>query len=170
MSASYKGTFDLSQGQLTLPARITDQTRIVTTRSHITDLVKRDLTSVPNSTLMQAGGAGYKFLTIIDGKADAYIYPRDGTKRWDTCAPEALLRALDGTMTDIFGNEYSYAKNELNIFENCFGLLASSSKDNGHLLSHISEELRQQVNSDYNKLKVKKMAEAIENNISPKLE
>jgi 3'(2'), 5'-bisphosphate nucleotidase len=153
-----KGTFDLNNGRVSLPPRTGDLTRIVTTRSHMTDIVRRDLTSIPNSTMIQAGGAGYKFLTILDGKADVYVYPRDGTKRWDTCAPEALLRALNGTMVDIFGNEYSYATNQLNIFENCYGLLASSSLDNSHLLSHLSAELKSQVLEDAEKLKAKKEA------------
>jgi 3'-phosphoadenosine 5'-phosphosulfate (PAPS) 3'-phosphatase len=52
-------------------------------------IILRDLTSIPNSKLIKAGGAGYKFLTILDGLADVYVYPVDGTKRWDTCAPEA---------------------------------------------------------------------------------
>ncbi len=150
----------MSNGRVSVPARANDGvTRIVTTRSHMTDIVRRDLTSIPNSTLIQAGGAGYKFLAILDGKADVYLYPRNGTKRWDTCGPEALLRAVDGTMTDIFGNEYSYATNEMNIFENCYGLIASSRLHNSELLSHISAELKSQVLEDVEKLKARKEAE-----------
>lgn len=153
------GTFDLNLGKVSMPPKVDGLTRIVTTRSHITDIVKRDLTSIPNSTLTHAGGAGYKFLAILDGKADVYLYPRDGTKRWDTCAPEALIRALDGTMVDILGNEYDYSQNELNIFENCYGLLGSSSKDNSEILKHLSEELKNQVLQSAEKLKARKVAE-----------
>jgi 3'(2'), 5'-bisphosphate nucleotidase len=154
------GAFDLNQGQISVPKGLDNSsTRIVTTRSHITDLIKRDLSAIPNSTLLHKGGAGYKFLTVIDGNADYYIYPRDGTKRWDTCAPEAIMRSLNGTMTDIFGNDYSYAKNELNVFENCYGLIASVHKDNSGVLPFISEELKQQVNQEVEKLMAKKKTE-----------
>lgn len=30
-------------------------------------------------------------LQILDGVADAYVFPSKGTKKWDTCAPEACL-------------------------------------------------------------------------------
>ena len=33
---------------------------------------------------------------MLDGRVDAWIFPVSGTKRWDTCAGEALLRAHGG--------------------------------------------------------------------------
>lgn len=50
-------------------------------------------------------------LYILEGKAHAYVYPSSGCKRWDTAAPEAVLRAAGGILTDKFGNKYSYSKN-----------------------------------------------------------
>lgn len=49
-------------------------------------------------------------LYLLEGKAHAYIYPSPGCKRWDTAAPEAVLRAAGGALTDRFGNKYSYNK------------------------------------------------------------
>lgn len=49
-------------------------------------------------------------LYILEGKAHAYIYPSSGCKRWDTAAPEAVLRAAGGVLTDKFGKKYSYNK------------------------------------------------------------
>ena len=57
------GAFDSTRGKLSLPVRAPEDPRIrriVTTRSHITDIIKRDLTSIPNSKLIHAGGAGFK--------------------------------------------------------------------------------------------------------------
>ena len=57
------GAFDSSRGQITLPVRQPEDPkvrRIVTTRSHITDIIKRDLTSIPNTKLIHSGGAGFK--------------------------------------------------------------------------------------------------------------
>ena len=142
------GAFDSLQGKLSAPQRVSDSMRrIVTTRSHMTGIIKRDLTSIPNSQLLQCGGAGYKVLTVIDGLADCYIYPRDGTKRWDTCAPEAILRSLGGKLTDVFGKDYDYARNELNVVENCHGLVASIHGDAEHsvYLNQLSDELKRNV-------------------------
>jgi len=44
----------------------------------------------------------------MEGIADAYIFPSIGCKKWDTCAPEAVLCAAGGQLTDIFGNKIKY--------------------------------------------------------------
>lgn len=154
-----KGVFDLEKGKLSVPPKPDpNATTIVTTRSHMTDLVRKDLGNFPNSKTLHCGGAGYKVLCVIDGKADCYLYPRDGTKRWDTCAPEALLRSLGGTITDIFNNEYSYLKNEQTLVENCYGIIASLNKENSFYTSKLSEEL---------KSNVKQAAKLLESKLKP---
>ncbi len=44
------------------------------------------------------------------GKADAYLFASSGTKKWDTCAPEAIVRAHGGMFTDVYGNPFTYFK------------------------------------------------------------
>ena len=128
--------------------------RIVTTRSHVTDILRRDLNNIPNSEIVHAGGAGYKVLYVIEGNADCYIYPRNGTKRWDTCAPEAILRSLNGQLTDVFGNEYNYSNhnvNDINTIENTYGLLATCEPSTSYYLSCLSDELKEQVRKEADK-------------------
>lgn len=146
----------MKSGPLVIPKNPGGKTRIVTTRSHIDNLIKRDLTSIPNSELIHAGGAGYKVLTVIDGTSDCYLYPKDGTKRWDTCAPEALIRCMNGTMTDIFGNEYSYQIKENDVVENCYGVVFSLNESNSEYVKYLSDELKDKVRTDAEKLKAKK--------------
>jgi 3'(2'), 5'-bisphosphate nucleotidase len=149
------GAFDMKNELVTelkpTPKADSEVKRIVTTRSHLTDTIKRDLGSIPNSTLVHYGGAGYKCLSVIDQDTDCYIYPRAGTKRWDTCGPEAIVRALNGTLTDIYGNDYSYLKNESTSVENYYGLIASLKADNKPYLSYISEDLKELVKKDSEK-------------------
>ena len=45
---------------------------------------------------------------VLEGDADAYVFPSLGTKKWDTCAPEAVLLALGGKLTTPQGNLYNY--------------------------------------------------------------
>ena len=47
-------------------------------------------------------------LLILEGKAHAYVFATPGTKKWDTCGPEAVLHAQGGHMTDMLGNEFQY--------------------------------------------------------------
>jgi len=45
---------------------------------------------------------------LLDKQADVYVMASRGTKKWDTCAPEALLRAAGGYLTDLHGTPYQY--------------------------------------------------------------
>lgn len=47
-------------------------------------------------------------LYLIEGKAHAYLFANPGCKKWDTCAPEAILRAVGGCLTDVRGEVMSY--------------------------------------------------------------
>ena len=46
-------------------------------------------------------------LRVIEGDAHAYVFASPGTKKWDTCAPEAVLVAMGGALT---GLSHSHAK------------------------------------------------------------
>ena len=43
-----------------------------------------------------------KVLRVIEGDAHAYVFASPGTKKWDTCAPEAILVAMGGRLTGKF--------------------------------------------------------------------
>jgi fructose-1,6-bisphosphatase/inositol monophosphatase family enzyme len=45
-----------------------------------------------------------------------YFYEKSGTKRWDTCAGEALLKSIGGYLTDLNGNSYEYKCTFINYF------------------------------------------------------
>jgi len=83
---------------------------ITTTRSHGTGIVSEAVDSCKPTSVLRVGGAGNKVLQLIDGKAHAYVFASHGCKKWDTCAPEAVLAAMGGTLTDIHGNNLSYHK------------------------------------------------------------
>ena len=36
-------------------------------------------------------------MLVLEGIADVYVFPKEGCKLWDTCAPHALLLAAGGT-------------------------------------------------------------------------
>uniref|UniRef100_A0A0G4IAH1 3'(2'),5'-bisphosphate nucleotidase 1 n=1 Tax=Chromera velia CCMP2878 TaxID=1169474 RepID=A0A0G4IAH1_9ALVE len=119
----------------------------VTTRSRSTTALERALDKLSATRIVRAGGAGNKFWDVAVGAADVYVFPRGGTKRWDACAGEAILRAVGGVVSDVFGRPYRYylpsplgaavesseeASAELEGAEgiqNSFGLLASCGRE-----------------------------------------
>ncbi len=55
-----------------------------------------------------AGGAGYKSALIIKGEADVFAYCESFTKKWDSCAGEAIIKSLNGYFIDGNSNNLSY--------------------------------------------------------------
>ncbi|XP_067619137.1 3'(2'),5'-bisphosphate nucleotidase 1 [Eurosta solidaginis] len=96
---------------------------VTTTRSHSTPLVQQALDALSPTEVIKVGGAGYKVIQLLEGKAHAYIFASPGCKRWDTCAPEAVLEAYGGTLTDLAGVHYSYSSDVE--YKNRMGVLAT---------------------------------------------
>ncbi|EDW15544.1 inositol polyphosphate 1-phosphatase [Drosophila mojavensis] len=53
-----------------------------------------------NYELAFSAGAGHKALKVICNEADIYLLSKGSTFRWDTCGPQAILRALGGDVLD----------------------------------------------------------------------
>ena len=49
------------------------------------------------------GGCSHKTMLVVEGGVDAYMFLNPGTKKWDTCAGDAIIRAAGGLMTNING-------------------------------------------------------------------
>ncbi|XP_064622077.1 3'(2'),5'-bisphosphate nucleotidase 1-like isoform X2 [Lineus longissimus] len=97
------GSFGYTPGQ---PPK--DQKIIATTRSHSTPEVVDAYTACSPTEVIKVGGAGHKVLLLLEGVAHAYVFGSPGCKKWDTCAPEAVLHAVGGRLTDVHGNLYKY--------------------------------------------------------------
>ncbi|XP_072460734.1 Golgi-resident adenosine 3',5'-bisphosphate 3'-phosphatase [Notamacropus eugenii] len=92
------------------------------------------------TTIITAGGAGYKVLSLLDvpdenqEEADIYIHVTY-IKKWDICAGNALLKALGGHMTTLSGEEISYTGSD----GNEGGLLASINMNHQALVKKLPE-------------------------------
>ncbi|XP_006012858.1 inositol monophosphatase 3 [Latimeria chalumnae] len=89
--------------------------RIIVSRSHAGKVKSVAQQAFGNNTvIIQAGGAGYKVLSLLDTpdvkqeQADVYIHVTF-IKKWDICAGNALLSALGGHMTTLKGEEIDYS-------------------------------------------------------------
>ncbi|XP_052827395.1 3'(2'),5'-bisphosphate nucleotidase 1 isoform X2 [Octopus bimaculoides] len=84
---------------------------ITTTRSHSDPKVTAAVNACKPTEVIKVGGAGHKVLLVCEGTAHAYVFASKGCKKWDTCGPEAVLRALGGNLTDLHGNPIQYQLN-----------------------------------------------------------
>jgi 3'(2'), 5'-bisphosphate nucleotidase len=84
-------------------------------------------------------------LQLLEGKATAYVFASKGCKKWDTCAPEAILRAAGGNLTDILGRPYKYGSDAP--WPNLSGVLAAANPQLHEALAalipeHVKEKLK----------------------------
>ncbi|XP_063231609.1 3'(2'),5'-bisphosphate nucleotidase 1 [Bacillus rossius redtenbacheri] len=115
---------------------------VTTTRSHSNQVVEAALQALRPDEIIRVGGAGHKVMLLMEGKAHAYVFASRGCKRWDTCAPEAVLEALGGRLTDLHGRRYSYGKDTPR--ENTGGVLATGKgQDHDWYLRTLPETIRQ---------------------------
>ncbi|CAH2045274.1 unnamed protein product, partial [Iphiclides podalirius] len=134
------GLQDTGVGGFT-PAPPPDALVITTTRSHSNPLVEKALQVMNANQILRVGGAGYKVLQLLEGVASVYVFASSGCKKWDTCAPEAILSAAGGKLTDVLGNFYKYGASESR--PNKTGVLAAVNNDlHSYALSKIPQELK----------------------------
>jgi 3'(2'), 5'-bisphosphate nucleotidase len=87
-----------------------DKRIITTTTSHSNPRVEAVVNSMKADEVLRVGGAGHKAILLMEGRAHAYVFASRGCKKWDTCAPEAVLTAIGGKLTDMNGEHYVYSK------------------------------------------------------------
>jgi len=129
-----------------------DKRIITTTRSHGTGLVQDALDILAPDQVLKVGGAGHKVLLLMEGQATAYVFPSPGCKKWDTCAPEAILHAMGGKLTDIHGTLYQYDRDVQH--QNMEGVLATArSEDHQWYVDKLPQTLKEQVKHSLKKKK-----------------
>jgi len=123
---------------------------VTTTRSHGTGLVADSLEILKPDSVLKVGGAGHKVMLLMEGEAHAYVFPSPGCKKWDTCAPEAILHAMGGKLTDMKGNTYEYhAEVE---HRNSEGVLATAlASDHQWYVDKIPDEIKEMVRDSLKK-------------------
>lgn len=117
---------------------------ITTTRSHSSPEVQAALNAMDPTDIIRVGGAGHKVLLLLEGIAHAYVFASPGCKKWDTCAPEAILHAVGGCLTDVHGNAMQYHKSVKH--RNSGGVLATYDKSvHDWYLKRIPEDVKQKL-------------------------
>lgn len=129
----------------TIPLTVSARTNVremvlVSSRSHhkqIVDNIRRKLRITSENV---TGSVGLKVGQIARQLADLYIHPSPGCKEWDLCAPEAVLTAAGGMMTDCWGNPLVYNKRDVRAHN---GLVASNGLIHPQILATVVDIVEQ---------------------------
>ncbi len=82
---------------------------IVVSRSHRPPLLDPLIARLGVGRVVPCGSVGVKVARLVLGQADLYVHDGGGAKRWDGCAPEAVLAAAGGRFTDLAGAPIDYS-------------------------------------------------------------
>lgn len=106
------------------------QSRLAASASHRSKDIDRVKSELGIRDELNVGSVGLKLCLIAAGSRDLYVNPAAKTKAWDTCAPEVILNAAGGKLSDLFGAAVDYRCEDL---RHRHGLVGS----NGHLHAQV---------------------------------
>jgi 3'(2'), 5'-bisphosphate nucleotidase len=112
-----------------------DDVRLVASKSHRGGDIDQVKTTLGINNELNIGSVGVKLSLIALGERDLYVNPSSHCKAWDTCAPEAILRAAGGVMTDLHGDPLPYNLADLGRRR---GLVASNGRVHAAVLARLA--------------------------------
>lgn len=104
-----------------------DKMTVIVSRSHAGNVESR-LRKLygQDVSVIAAGGSGYKTIELLERNADAYIH-LTRIKKWDICAPNAIVNSIGGKFTNLAGDVISYGDKNDKIVEG--GIVVSLDTD-----------------------------------------
>ncbi len=88
---------------------------LVTSKNHVNDILRNLIQKINFRKVEIMGSIGCKIASIVRGDSDIYIClslpGKSSPKDWDFAAPESILKAAGGAITNLDNQELSYGKN-----------------------------------------------------------
>ena len=117
---------------------------LVTSKNHNNKSLKKLIQKINFNEVVVMGSIGCKIASIVRGESDLYIClslpGKSSPKDWDFAAPEAILRAAGGAITNLDNEELSYGKTN---FEQGGIIIASNNRiTHGKICSEIKEIIK----------------------------
>lgn len=105
-------------GDRSTPLRVSDVSEpsaltLVVSRSHRSSKTDRIAHELGITKELRSGSVGLKIGMVSERVADLYVHASDKSSLWDTCGPEAILRAAGGRFTDVAGERFRYDVSEM---------------------------------------------------------
>jgi 3'(2'), 5'-bisphosphate nucleotidase len=109
---------ELLIGDRSTPLRVSDVSdpsalTLVVSRSHRSSKTDRIAQELGITKELRSGSVGLKIGMVSERVADLYVHASDKSSLWDTCGPEAILRAAGGRFTDVAGERFRYDVSEM---------------------------------------------------------
>ncbi len=114
--------------------------RLVASRSHHDHRVDEVRRRLGISEESRIGSVGIKVGLLVTRQAEVYVEPSTMTKAWDSCAPEAILHAGGGRMTDLEGAPLRYVPSDV---RNWKGLVATNEACHDRVISECASVIRE---------------------------
>ena len=111
--------------------KILKEMTIVTSKNHRNEKLKDLIKKINFKKTIVMGSIGCKIASIIRGDSDIYISlslpGKSAPKDWDFAAPEAILKAAGGSITNIDNDDLVYGRTDL---KHSGIIIASNNKEN----------------------------------------
>ena len=114
---------------------------LVTSKNHGNEILKNLIQEINFCKVQVMGSIGCKIASIVNGESDIYIClslpGKSAPKDWDFAAPESILKAAGGAITNLDNQELSYGKDS---FEQGGIIVATNDKKtHGRICSEIKD-------------------------------
>ena len=87
---------------------------LVTSKNHSNEVLRKLIQKINFSRVTIMGSIGCKIASIVNGESDIYIClslpAKSSPKDWDFAAPDSILKAAGGAITNLDNQELSYGK------------------------------------------------------------
>ena len=87
---------------------------VVTSKNHNNEVLKKVIEKINFKKVVVMGSVGCKITSLLRGESDIYISlslpGKSAPKDWDFAAPEAILTAGGGAITNLDNEELAYGK------------------------------------------------------------
>ena len=104
---------------------------LVTSKNHRNEILDNLIQKIQLNKVKTMGSIGCKLASIVRGESEIYISlslpGKSSPKDWDFAAPEAILKASGGAITNLDNEELSYGKSN---FQHGGVIIASNNKEN----------------------------------------
>jgi len=124
---------DRSKIQPNIPKnKVLKEMTLVTSKNHRNETLQNLIEKINFCKVKIMGSVGCKIASIVSGESDIYIClslpGKSSPKDWDFAAPEAILKAAGGAITNLDNEELTYGKSN---FEQG-GIIVASNNINTH--------------------------------------
>jgi 3'(2'), 5'-bisphosphate nucleotidase len=85
-----------------------ERMRLAESRSHRSPRMDTVVRVLGVASEVMRHSVGIKVGLLVERQCDLYIHLSGKTKQWDTCAPEAVIAAAGGRLTDLWGEPLRY--------------------------------------------------------------